>query len=251
MDPEVPLVVSEVNPHALDSIPKGIVANPNCTTMAAMPALKALDAEAGLVRLVVSTYQAVSGAGLAGVDELAAQVEAAGGADKISQLAFDGSALSLPSGPKFPDTIAFNVLPRAGTVQDDGSFETRVRIARGGRIVAYAAGGQLVSDSIVLTVAPRIQVSAKPRKVKTRALVKVRATIRPADAATRAFLDVYDVLRKRWRSTNDVGVSKTGTVLFSMRAAKGSTRMRVRVPNSARVRGFAPVTSKPVTVIGT
>ena len=124
MDPEVPLVVSEVNAHALDSIPKGIVANPNCTTMAAMPALKALDAEAGLVRLVVSTYQAVSGAGLAGVDELAAQVEAAGGADKIAQLAFDGSALSLPSGPKFPDTIAFNVLPRAGTIQDDGSNET-------------------------------------------------------------------------------------------------------------------------------
>lgn len=137
------------------------------------------------------------------------------------------------------------------SAQDDGSFETRVRIARGGRIVAYAAGGQLVSDSIVLTVVPRLQVSAKPRKVKTRALVKVRATIRPADAATRAFLDVYDVVRKRWRSTKDVGVSKTGAALFSMRAAKGSTRVRVRVPNSARVRGFAPVTSKPVTVIGT
>ena len=71
MDPDVPLVVSEVNPHALDDVPKGIVANPNCTTMAAMPVLKVLDAEAGLQRLVVSTYQAVSGAGLAGGVELA------------------------------------------------------------------------------------------------------------------------------------------------------------------------------------
>src|SRR5439155_790061 len=61
MDPEVPLVVSEVNPHALASIPKGIVANPNCTTMVAMPVLKPLHDEAGLRRVVVSTYQSVSG----------------------------------------------------------------------------------------------------------------------------------------------------------------------------------------------
>jgi aspartate-semialdehyde dehydrogenase len=124
MDPDVPLVVSEVNPHVLDEIPKGIVANPNCTTMAAMPVLKPLDREAGLVRLVISTYQAVSGAGLAGVEELAAQVEAGGGADKIAQLTFDGRAVELPAGPKFADTIAFNVLPLAGTVQDDGTEET-------------------------------------------------------------------------------------------------------------------------------
>ena len=75
-DPQVPLVVSEVNPHALRERPKGIVANPNCTTMAAMPALKALHKEAGLVRLIVSTYQAVSGSGRAGVAELASQVRA-------------------------------------------------------------------------------------------------------------------------------------------------------------------------------
>jgi aspartate-semialdehyde dehydrogenase len=124
MDPEVPLVVPEVNPEALDSIPKGIVANPNCTTMVAMPVLKPLDREAGLRRLVVSTYQAVSGAGLAGVDELAGQVEAGGGADKIAALTHDGAAVSLPSGPKFSETIAFNVIPLAGTEVDDGSFET-------------------------------------------------------------------------------------------------------------------------------
>ncbi|HBU42282.1 MAG TPA: aspartate-semialdehyde dehydrogenase, partial [Microbacterium sp.] len=75
MDPEVPLVVSEVNPHAIDQAVKGIIANPNCTTMAAMPVLKVLDAEAGLERLIVSTYQAVSGSGLAGAQELLGQVE--------------------------------------------------------------------------------------------------------------------------------------------------------------------------------
>src|SRR5215211_1977043 len=77
MDPEVPLVVSEVNPHALDQAVKGILANPNCTTMAAMPVLKVLHEEAGLQRLIVSTYQAVSGAGLAGVAELVEQATAA------------------------------------------------------------------------------------------------------------------------------------------------------------------------------
>jgi aspartate-semialdehyde dehydrogenase len=124
MDPEVPLVVPEVNPDALDNIPKGIVANPNCTTMVAMPVLKPLDREAGLRRLVVSTYQAVSGAGLAGVDELAGQVEAGGGADKIAALTHDGAAVSLPSGPKFAETIAYNVIPLAGNEVDDGSLET-------------------------------------------------------------------------------------------------------------------------------
>lgn len=124
MDPDVPLVVPEVNADALDSIPKGIVANPNCTTMAAMPVLKPLSDEAGLERLVVSTYQAVSGAGLAGVEELASQIEAAGAAEKIVGLAYDGAAVSLPSGPKFPDTIAFNVVPLAGNFVDDGTLET-------------------------------------------------------------------------------------------------------------------------------
>jgi aspartate-semialdehyde dehydrogenase len=122
LDPEVPLVVAEVNPHALDSIPKGIVANPNCTTMAFMPVLKPLAVEAGLVRLVVSTYQAVSGAGLAGVEELAGQVTAAG--DKASELTYDGSAVALPAPQKFARNIGFNVVPLAGSIVDDGSEET-------------------------------------------------------------------------------------------------------------------------------
>ena len=121
-DPEVPLVVSEVNPHALDSIPKGIVANPNCTTMVAMPPLKRLDAEAGLAAMVISTYQAVSGAGLAGVDELHEQVQKAG--EDAPSLTFDGSAAGLQAGQKFCEPIAFNVIPLAGSLVDDGSGET-------------------------------------------------------------------------------------------------------------------------------
>lgn len=122
MDPDVPLVVSEVNPHALASIPKGIVANPNCTTMAAMPVLAPLHREAGLKRLVASTYQAVSGAGLAGVAELEEQVQK--GASSAAALTFDGSAVSFPPPSSFSAPVAFNVLPLAGSLVDDGSFET-------------------------------------------------------------------------------------------------------------------------------
>ena len=123
MDPDVPLVVSEVNPEALDSIPKGIVANPNCTTMAAMPVLMPLHREAGLRRLVISSYQAVSGSGLAGVDELAEQVRAAVEQD-FTALAHDGSSVTMPAPRKYVRPIAFNVIPLAGSVVDDGSLET-------------------------------------------------------------------------------------------------------------------------------
>ncbi len=120
-DPEVPLVVSEVNPHAIHQAVKGIIANPNCTTMAAMPVLKPLHDEAGLVRLVASTYQAVSGSGVAGVAELAGQLAAA---PDPSPLAYDGSAITLPEPSTYVAPIAFNVLPMAGSVVDDDSGET-------------------------------------------------------------------------------------------------------------------------------
>ncbi len=122
MDPEVPLVVSEVNPEALRSLPKGIVANPNCTTMAFMPVLKPLHAEAGLVRLVVSSYQAVSGGGLAGVSELDEQARKV--VDGAAELAFHGDAVEFPAPQKFVRPIAFNVVPFAGKLVDDGSEET-------------------------------------------------------------------------------------------------------------------------------
>ncbi len=123
MDPDVPLVVSEVNPHAIKDARKGIIANPNCTTMAAMPILKVLHTEAGLERLIVSTYQAVSGAGLKGGEELLAQARAAVDQDAI-QLVHDGSAVEFPAASAFPKTIAFDVIPQAGNFVDDGLFET-------------------------------------------------------------------------------------------------------------------------------
>ncbi len=122
MDAEVPLVVPEVNAHALDEIPKGIVANPNCTTMVAMPVLKPLALEAGLRTLVISTYQAVSGAGLAGTAELDEQVSKVG--DGASALAMSGTAVDFPPAHKFPTTIAYNVIPLAGSLVDDGANET-------------------------------------------------------------------------------------------------------------------------------
>jgi aspartate-semialdehyde dehydrogenase len=124
-DPEIPLVVSEVNPEAMADViaaRQGIIANPNCTTMAAMPILKPLHDEAGLVRLIVSSYQAVSGSGVAGVQELATGVAAAG--DKATELAYDGEAVAFPAPGVYKKTIAYNVLPFAGALVDDGLNET-------------------------------------------------------------------------------------------------------------------------------
>jgi aspartate-semialdehyde dehydrogenase len=122
MDPDVPLIVSEVNGHLIRQAPKNIIANPNCTTMAAMPVLKPLHDEAGLTRLIASTYQAVSGGGLAGVDELDKQARQV--VDRAAELTHDGEAVEFPAATKFAKTIAFNVLPFAGSMVDDGEFET-------------------------------------------------------------------------------------------------------------------------------
>jgi aspartate-semialdehyde dehydrogenase len=125
-DPDVPLVVAEVNAHALASIPKRLIANPNCTTMAAMPVLKPLHDFAGLQRLIVSTYQAVSGAGVAGVQELEAQVHAA--AESSAALTRDGSALALPTPKKWAVPIAFNVVPLNYRVVEDGYTEEELKL---------------------------------------------------------------------------------------------------------------------------
>jgi aspartate-semialdehyde dehydrogenase len=122
-DADVPLVVSEVNfRRDAHNRPKGIIANPNCTTMAAMPVLKVLHDEAGLVRIVVSTYQAVSGSGLAGVAELTGQVRAV--VDDAEHLVHDGSAAQFPTPQTYVAPIAFNVVPLAGSLVEDGSGET-------------------------------------------------------------------------------------------------------------------------------
>jgi aspartate-semialdehyde dehydrogenase len=122
MDPEVPLVVAEVNGEQISNAPKGIIANPNCTTMAAMPVLKPLHDEAGLVRMIASTYQAVSGGGLAGVDELDRQARAV--TESARALTYDGTAVVHPAPTKFVRPIAFNVVPFAGSMAGDGSLET-------------------------------------------------------------------------------------------------------------------------------
>jgi aspartate-semialdehyde dehydrogenase len=122
MDDQVPLVVSEVNPDAIADRPRGIIANPNCTTMAAMPVLAPLHAEAELVGLVATTYQAVSGSGLAGVAELDEQVRQV--AERAAELTFAGDAVEFPAPRGYARSIAFNVLPLAGSIVDDGSAET-------------------------------------------------------------------------------------------------------------------------------
>ena len=125
-DPDVPLVVAEVNPHALVSIPKGIVANPNCTTMAAMPVLKPLHEAAGLKKLVISTYQAVSGGGLAGINVLEAQVRAA--TDGGAGLARDPQAVAFPPSEKWTVPIAFNVVPLNYMLGEDGYTEEELKL---------------------------------------------------------------------------------------------------------------------------
>jgi len=122
MDPDVPLVVSEVNPEEVHNAKKGIIANPNCTTMAAMPVLMPLHRKAGLVRLVASTYQAVSGGGLAGVEELGMQTAAV--VNGARGLTYAGDAVSFPQPKRFVRPIAFNVVPFAGSLVDNGEFET-------------------------------------------------------------------------------------------------------------------------------
>jgi aspartate-semialdehyde dehydrogenase len=122
MDPDVPLVVSEVNPTDAIRPPKGIIANPNCTTMAAMPVLAPLHRAAGLVRLQVATYQAVSGSGGAGVAELDGQAKAV--VDRASELTFNGHSVDFPAPNKYAKAIAYNVLPQAGSFVEDGTGET-------------------------------------------------------------------------------------------------------------------------------
>ncbi len=122
MDSEVPLIVAEVNPEEIHNARKRIIANPNCTTMAAMPVLKPLHDAAQLVRLIASTYQAVSGGGLAGVDELDKQANAV--VKNSRELTYSGNAITYPAPEKFVRPIAFNVLPFAGSLVDNGEFET-------------------------------------------------------------------------------------------------------------------------------
>lgn len=127
-DPEVPLVVPEANADALRSIPKNIVANPNCTTMAAMPVLKPLHEAAGLKRLIVSTYQAASGAGVAGIEELSEQISSAVEQDMLAGLAHDGNADALPAPQKWAVPLAFNVVPMNYVLAEGGFTDEELKL---------------------------------------------------------------------------------------------------------------------------
>jgi aspartate-semialdehyde dehydrogenase len=125
-DPQVPLVVAEVNPHALADLPKGIVANPNCTTMAAMPVMLPLHQEAGLKRLTVSTYQAVSGGGVEAIDVLARQIAHVG--DRARELSTGGHEAILPQAEKWAVPIAHNVVPLNYVYVEDGYTEEEIKL---------------------------------------------------------------------------------------------------------------------------
>ncbi|MCW3836672.1 aspartate-semialdehyde dehydrogenase [Sphingomonas canadensis] len=125
-DPEVPLVVAEVNPHAMENLPKGIIANPNCTTMAAMPVLKPLHAAAGLKRLVVSTYQAVSGGGIEGIEVLAGQLR--GGIAACEDFARSNDTSALPPVRKWAVPIAYNAVPLNYVLGEEGYTEEELKL---------------------------------------------------------------------------------------------------------------------------
>lgn len=151
MDPDVPLVVSEVNPHALREMRRGIVANPNCTTMAAMPVLKPLHTEAGLIKLIAATYQAVSGAGAAGVADLESQILAVG--EKSAALATDGDALAFPTPTKFSEPIAFNVLPYAGAYSgDEGWTDEEIKLTNESRKILEIPGLKVAGTCVRVPV---------------------------------------------------------------------------------------------------
>ncbi len=150
-DPDVPLIVSEVNPHALKNIPKGIIANPNCTTMAAMPVLKPLHEAAGLTRIIASTYQAVSGGGLAGIQELEAQIIAAG--PTSAALSRRGDAVDLgPHKKKWPQGIAFNVSPLNYVYVEDGYTEEELKLRDESRKILEIPGLQVSGTCVRVPV---------------------------------------------------------------------------------------------------
>jgi aspartate-semialdehyde dehydrogenase len=202
MDPTVPLVVSEVNPHAVEIRPKGIIANPNCTTMAAMPVLKPLDQEAGLIRLVASTYQSVSGGGQLGVDALSREVQAV--ADQSAALAIDGSALSFPAPQKFAKTIAFNVLPYAGAYAgDEGWTDEELKLVNESRKILELPNLKVAGTCVRVPVYTGHSLSLNAEFA--RPLSVARATELLARAAGVAVVDVPTPLEATGKDPSYVG----------------------------------------------
>ncbi|HET8616379.1 MAG TPA: aspartate-semialdehyde dehydrogenase [Actinomycetales bacterium] len=210
-DPDVPLVVSEVNPDDLMSTPKGIVANPNCTTMACMPVLAPLHRQAGLVKLHVASYQAVSGSGVAGVRELDEQVRAV--ADDATGLALDGRAVTMPEPSTYVAPIAFNVVPMAGSLVDDGSGETdeEQKLRNESRRILHAPGLLVAGTCVRVPVFSGHSMAVHAEFERT--LTPEQATKLLADAPGVELADVPTPLEAAGRDACYVGRIRTDSTV--------------------------------------
>lgn len=251
MDPTVPLVVSEVNPGDLELAVRAggsrIVANPNCTTMAAMPVLRPLHEAAGLERLRVATYQAVSGSGLAGVSELGDQVRAAvSGHAPVEALTHHGDAVALPEPATYAAPIAFNVVPLAGDLVQDGETSEEVKLRAESRkilgIPGLAVSGTCVRVPVFTGHSLAIHAEfAEP-------LDPARATELLADAPGVDVVDVPTPLAAAGRDTSLVGRVRSdqavpdgrGLVLFvsSDNLRKGAALNAVQIAETLLARGL-------------
>jgi aspartate-semialdehyde dehydrogenase len=126
MDPEVPLVVPEINPEAAQERPKGIIASPNCTTLAMIVPVAVLHRQTPVERLILSSYQAASGAGKPGIDDLWAQTLAAGEVPDVATLGRAGDLLQ--AGKAFAHPIAMNFIPQCGSVKEDGYTSEELKL---------------------------------------------------------------------------------------------------------------------------
>jgi aspartate-semialdehyde dehydrogenase len=151
MDPDVPLVVPEVNPGDAAKRPKGIIANPNCTTLSLIVAVAALHREFGLQEMVVASYQAASGAGQAGIDTLYAQLARIGGSRALGQRAGDVRGAVGELGP-FPAPLALNVVPWAGSVKDDGWSSEELKIRNESRKILGLPGLRVTATCVRVPV---------------------------------------------------------------------------------------------------
>jgi aspartate-semialdehyde dehydrogenase len=207
MDPDVPLVVSEVNPDAIDRMAKGIVANPNCTTMAVMLPAKALHDAFGLTAMVCTSFQAAGGAGQKGIDELHAQVDPVRGHDLVN----DGAAAAASVEAKVhAKTLAFNVVPWLGSEVEGGYSDEEMKLQNESRKILAIPG---------LHVAPtcvRVPVMVG-HAVQVRATFDRPVTVEAALEALRAFPNLkLDALPTplEWAGRDEVAVGRVRADLY-------------------------------------
>jgi len=207
MDPEVPLVVSEVNPDALDGIGKGIVANPNCTTMAVMLPAKALHDAFGLQAMVCTSFQAAGGAGQKGMDELHAQVDPVREHDLVN----DGAAAAAAVEPSVhARTLAFNVVPWLGKEVEGGYSDEEMKLQNESRKILGIPGLQVAPTCV------RVPVMVG-HAIEVRATFERPVDVDAARAALRAFpnLELDEIPTPlEWAGRDEVAVGRVRADLF-------------------------------------